>query len=247
MADAHKDEVKKDAPAEVDFSHLFKVLGWAISGFVVLAICLYVVLFNEPNHKTEWGGDINPSEYSDIVRRYWEEFKKNSFDFFNLNAGFDGAAPNGRDTMNSEDYFEKMNDHDPLIFTLFDGWASHSYPNPGFSGSPSDNGKMSIRGFEWETNFVKKYFLSPNTPVFITETGWRNNGKDQEVIADYYRQAFTEAWNVPIVQAVTPFLLRYDAKPFNIFSWKIPGTQNFYPYFKKILGISKIAGEPEVN
>lgn len=205
----------------------------------------YVVLFNEPNHATEWGGTIQPDDYAKIARRYWEELKKNSFDFFVLPAGFDAAAPNGSETMNSQDYFDRMVAADPLIFTLFDGWSSHSYPNPGFSGSPSGNGKMSIRGFEWETNYLSQYHLPNNSPVFITETGWRNNGRDQEAIAQNYKQAFTEAWNNPHVVAVTPFLLRYDNKPFSAFSWKIPGTDRYYPYYSQVLGIAKVAGEPQ--
>ncbi len=204
----------------------------------------YIVLFNEPNHAGEWGGSIQPDEYAKISRRYWEELKKNSFNFFVLPAGMDAAASDTRDTLNSQEFFDKMEQADPLIFTLFDGWTSHSYPNPGFSGKPSENGKMSVRGFEWEVNYLAKYHLPTNSPVFITETGWRNNGHDQEMIAQNYKQAFTEAWNNPNVIAVTPFLLRYDAKPFNSFSWKIPGTNQYYPYYSQVLGISKVAGEP---
>jgi hypothetical protein len=204
----------------------------------------YVVLFNEPNHSKEWGGEVNPTEYASIARRYWEELKKSSFDFFVLNAGLDAAAPNSKNTMDSKDFMDKMEESDNLIFTLFDGWASHSYPNPGFLGNPSDNGKMTIRGFEWETNYLNQYNLTANLPVFITETGWKNTGHNQEEIAAYYKQAFSEAWNIPQVRAVTPFLLRYDANPFSVFSWKIPGTNNFYPYYKEVLGISKTAGDP---
>lgn len=207
----------------------------------------YVTLFNEPNHKHEWGGDINPSEYARIARRYWEELKKSSFDFFVLPAGFDAAAPNGPTTMDSKEYFDRMHEEDSFIFTLFDGWASHSYPNPGFSGNPSENGKMSVRGFEWETSYLAKYNLSDKTPVFITETGWRNVKNKQEQIASYYAQAFSEAWNNPKVIAVTPFLLRYTDSPFKEFSWQIPGTNTYYPYYEKVLGISKIPGTPEVN
>jgi len=207
----------------------------------------YVILFNEPNHRVEWGGEINPREYARIARAYWEELKKASFEFAVLPAGLDAAAPNGPTTMDSKDYFDQMVQEDPLIFTLFDGWASHSYPNPGFSGSPSENGKMTIRGFEWELNYLSQYHLPQNSPVFITETGWRNSNNKQEQIASYYQQAFSEAWNHPNVVAVTPFLLRYDAKPFNTFSWKIPGTDTYYPYYKEVLGISKNAGTPETE
>lgn len=196
-----------------------------------------VSLWNEPNHSKEWGGEIDPAEYATLSRKYWEELKKASFDFFVLPAGFDAAAPNGRSTMNSKDFFDQMSEHDPLIFTLFDGWASHSYPNPGFSGSPSDNGKMSIRGFEWELNYLEKYHLTDGISVYIKETGWANRGGNQEKIADYYKQAFTEAWSHPQVVAVTPFILRYDNAPFDQFSWIIPKTDVLYPY-GRVMGAS---------
>lgn len=223
-----------DATSWADF---LNALPWPIKS-------RYVVLFNEPNHAKEWGGSLDPHEYSRIARRYWEEFKKVNPEFFVLPAGFDAAAPNSKDTMNSENYFDKMYETDPFIFTIFDGWTSHSYPNPGFVGSASENGKMTIRGFEWELNYLSNYHLSTKSAVFITETGWINRGRDQEKIANNYAQAFNEAWNDPRVVAVTPFLLRYDAKPFNDFSWKIPGTNQFYPYFTKVLGMEKVSGEP---
>jgi len=207
----------------------------------------YVVLFNEPNHAKEWGGEINPQEYARIARAYWEELKKVNPNFFVLPAGFDAAAPNSRTTMSTQSYFDQMYKTDEYIFTIFDGWTSHSYPNPGFSGNPSDNGKMTIRGYEWEINYLAPYHLPNKSPVFITETGWVNNGREQEKIADYYKQAFTEAWSDYRVVAVTPFLLRYDQTPFKSFSWKIPGTNNFYPYFQEVLGMSKIPGEPEIT
>lgn len=194
-----------------------------------------VSLWNEPNHAKEWGGTISPVEYAAFSRRFWEELKKASFDFYVLPAGFDGAAPNSESTMDSQRFFDQMNEYDPLIFTIFDGWASHSYPNPDFSASPSENGKMSVRGFEWEINYLQRYHLSQNIEVYIKETGWKNTGNNQEKIADYYKQAFSEAWNTPRVVAVTPFILRYDQKPFKQFSWIIPNTDILYPY-SKVLG-----------
>ena len=224
-----------DAKSWADF---LRVLPWPTTRH-------YVVLFNEPNHAKEWGGQIDPADYARISRRYWEELKKADPNFFVLPAGFDAAAPNGKTTMDTKDYFANMFASDELIFTIFDGWTSHSYPNPGFSGSPSANGKMTVRGYEWELNYLRNFYVPQDISVFITETGWVNNGFSQEKIASYYKQAFSEVWSDPRIVAVTPFLLRYDAAPFKGFSWKIPGTNTFYPYFKEVLGISKVAGSPD--
>lgn len=228
---------KPDEENAKSWADFLRVLPWPTTRH-------YVVLFNEPNHAKEWGATINPAEYARISRRYWEELKKADTDFFVLPAGLDAAAPNGKGTMDSKDFMTEMFNSDEFIFTIFDGWTSHSYPNPGFSGSPSDNGKMTVRGYEWEINFLKDYYVPQDISVFITETGWINNGFSQERIAAYYKQAFAEVWSDPRIVAVTPFLLRYDGAPFKGFSWKIPGRDAFYPYFKEVLGISKIAGEP---
>src|SRR3990167_5974371 len=82
----------------------------------------YVVLFNEPNHAKEWGGEVNPIEYTRVARQFWQKLKRYSPDFFVLPAGMDAAAPNSTTTMDSKLFFDKMYEEDPEIFVLFDGW-----------------------------------------------------------------------------------------------------------------------------
>lgn len=206
----------------------------------------YVQLFNEPNHAKEWGGSTNPSEYTKIARKYWEELNRRSFDFFVLPAGFDQAAPNSSSTMDEAKFLDEMYQSDPLIFTIFDGWASHSYPNPGFLGSPTDTGRGTIKGYEWETLYLQKYNLRQNIPIFITETGWVYTSRTKDKIDDWYRIAFENVWDDPKIQAVTPFLLSYNSPPFNVFSWKNPATGQFYSQYNVIKSIPKSAGEPEL-
>lgn len=201
----------------------------------------YVVLFNEPNHAKEWGGQINPEEYAAISRHYWEELKKTNTSFFVLPAALDLAAPDGSSTMNATTYYNRMFKADEFIFTIFDGLNSHSYPNPGFSGSPYDTGKMSIRGFEWELKHLSQYFVSSEIPVFITETGWKNSAKASE----NYKIAFEQVWNHPNIKAVTPFLLNYTQPPFDLFSWKDPKTNTYRPQYEAIQLIPKPSGTPE--
>jgi len=200
-----------------------------------------VVLFNEPNHSKEWGGEISPIEYASIARSYWEEFKKADPNFYVLPAALDLAAPNGKDTMDAEVFYKEMQKSDEYIFTLFDGWNSHSYPNPGFSGSPFDSGRTSIQGYKWELNFLTQYHVSQNIPVYITETGWLYSTKS----ASNYETAFKEVWNNSQIRAVTPFLLNYKALPFAKFSWRDPTTNEFRPQYETIKNLPKIAGTPE--
>ncbi|KKQ95852.1 MAG: hypothetical protein UV74_C0013G0457 [Candidatus Woesebacteria bacterium GW2011_GWB1_43_14] len=196
----------------------------------------FVVLFNEPNHAKEWGGEINPQEYAEIARTYWEELKKASTDFFVLPAGLDLAANNSSTTMDAHDFYTLMHQSDELIFTIFDGLTSHSYPNPNYSGSQYDTGKMSIAGYKWELEHLKKYDLYPNIPVFITETGWINTNSD---LSGKYLYAFNNVWSDSRIMAVTPFLLSYQSAPFDVFSWK-DKTGNYLPHFQTIANLAKV-------
>ena len=149
----------KDAASWVEF---LSKLNWPIEN-------RYIVLFNEPNHAKEWGNTLNPEEYADIALTYAQSFKASSNDFFILPAGLDGSASSNNDSLDESEFLRRMYAAKPELFTLIDGWTSHSYPNPGFSGSPYASGKGTIRGFEWELHYLRQLGLQKTLPVFITE------------------------------------------------------------------------------
>jgi len=204
----------------------------------------YVVLFNEPNHAKEWGGQINPDNYAKVARRFWEKFKRASVDFFILPAALDTAAKNSPQTKDAVDFWQEMYVSDNLIFTIFDGYNSHSYPNPGFCGNPTDSGRNSIRSFEWETSYLERYYLQSKTQIFITETGWGCNIAGTQ-ISEFYKYAFENIWTDKRLVAVTPFLLNYTQTPFQKFSW-IDTAGNKKPYYELVKNIQKIKGEPAI-
>lgn len=201
----------------------------------------YVVLFNEPNHAKEWGGVISPHEYAKIAKAFRDRLKSSSEDFFVLPAGFDQAAGNTSQSMDTLIYWEKMHDSIPDIFKIFDGWSSHSYPNPDFSGNPRDTGRGSVLGFQWELNELSKYGLSKTIPVFITETGW--SGLDSEKVAQNYKFVFNSVWNSSQIIAVTPFVLNYETPPFSGFSWYTKDGLAT-PQYEEVKKLSKIKGTP---
>jgi len=203
----------------------------------------YVVVFNEPNHKGEWGGELDPGEYALVLESFIEEFND---DYFVLPAGLDLAAPNSASTMNSIEYMEMMNNEVPGIFERIDGWTSHSYPNPGFSGSPYATGKTSIKGYEWELAYLQTKFGVENLPVFITETGWaRSDWLTPEIVAEYYDTAFGQIWTDPQIIAVTPFLLRYDDAQFSKFAFAVAKVEaSYYPQYDTVMRIPKKNGHP---
>lgn len=216
----------EDADRLVEF---LNSLNWVIEN-------RYVVLFNEPNHAKEWGNEIKPQEYVVVVKDLAQKLKTASSDFFILPAGFDTAAPNSADTMAATEFWRQMYLADPQIFTYFDGWNSHSYPNPGFSGSVSGTGLGSIRSYQAEINYLSRFGLPANLPVFITETGWVNSAGD---LPRLYDQAFTQVWQQPNLVAVTPFVLNYPQAPFKQFSWM--GMS----HYEAVAQLRKISGRPE--
>jgi hypothetical protein len=227
-----------------DWALFLNSLNWVVEN-------RYIVLFNEPNHAKEWGGVLAPHDYVAVSQAFIQELKNTSNDFFIMPAGFDLMAPNSAVTMEVSRYFKLMHSFDNQIFTRFDGWSSHAYPNPHFSGSPDAYGKTSVRGYKWEVNHLKQYGLSPDIPIFITETGWNSDNikpaKNLSVatkLEAYWLSVFSHAFNDHQIAAVTPFILRYLNPPFTGFSWLDPYTNEPLPHYVAIQNFPKIAGNP---
>lgn len=229
----------------------------------------YVIIYNEPNHATEWGNSVDAKSYAQTLDKTITALKVKSDDFFVLNAGFDASAPEKRPAYQDQySYMLEMNEAVPGIFNKLDGWSSHSYPNPGFVGSPNDTGRKSVRGYLWELGVLKELGVDKNLPVFITETGWKhaegreidNSLPSVDRVSEYYKTAFENAWADKRIVAVTPFLLSYQDEPFDHFSFKryagekqIPllhdsavlGTEApFYPQFYTLRDLPKTNGKP---
>lgn len=200
-----------------------------------------VILYNETNHANEWGGSVNPEEYAVHINNIIDQFKKRGPNFVLLNAALDLSAPNDAFV-----YFQRMNSAVPGIFKKFDGWASHSYPQPGFSGNPYEKGRKTILGYKEELAYLKNNFGVENIPVFITETGWKNTYLSQNEIADFYKKAFTEIWTEPNIIAVTPFLLHAGDGGFEGFSFLAPNGEEKESY-KAIAGLPKPKGNPALS
>ncbi len=213
----------------------------------------YISVYNEPNDAKFWYGKVDPREYARILDYTVETFKKTNRDFFMLNGAFNVSAPNSGTYMDSFDYMAVMNDEVPGIFEKLDGWASHPYPQPNFSGSPHDSGRWSIKAYEDELKFLESELgVSKDLPVFITETGWAHaEGQNYDgsflpaqKVAENLKIAYEQVW-LPDdrVVAVTPFTIWYDP-PFDHFSWV---NKDLVPYiqFEVIKSMKKVEGTPQ--
>lgn len=222
----------------LDFANFLDSLDWPTKN-------RYVSVFNEVNRGDEWGGNANPEEYAQLLSYAATIFKSKNEDFFILSAGLDNAAPNqGTTYMNEYTYLQQMQAAVPGIFSQIDGFTSHSYPNPGFSQPPSTNTTKSIYSFIHEKELVDSY-ANKSLPVFITETGWTANNISDETRANYYLEAFKNAWNDPNIIAVTPFLLQGSGGPFEQFTFIKP-DQSETKQYQAYKSIIKVKGLPTI-
>ncbi|MDO8639553.1 MAG: glycosyl hydrolase [bacterium] len=236
-----KDSWRKPRFEDVlDFANFLDSLKWPTKN-------RYVVIFNEPNNRGEWGGDVNPSEYAKILTYAVSVFKSKSQDFFMISAGLDNAASNRNGiSMNEYDYMRQMNAEIPGIFNQIDGFSSHSYPNPAFSQPPSTQTQMSITSFRYEKNLVSELGGKEDLPVFITETGWSSKTLSEDLISSYLKEAFMSVWNDENIVAITPFILKATAGPFVEFSF-IRNDQTRSKVFDSIENMPKTKGQPSIT
>lgn len=213
----------------------------------------YVVLYNEPNHANEWGGDIDPEGYAKTIVDLGKKLKQASTDFFILPAGLDVSAASDSKSLNASDYLKRMVQAQPEFLHTIDGWTSHSYPNPGFSGSPYASGRGTLTSYSWELDQLKATGLTKQLPVFITETGWIHaEGKttkfgaySSEAVGKNLEIASQAVWKDPRIAAITPFVYNYQDVPFDNFSWKLLGNTGFYPFVESYKNILKKTGRPQ--
>ncbi|MCS7092708.1 MAG: glycoside hydrolase family 5 protein [Patescibacteria group bacterium] len=235
---------KPDLKKINDWVKFLNSLNWVIQN-------RYVIIGNEPNHAKEWGGQVNPKEYAEYLYQFSKALEESNQDYVVMPAGFDASAPNDAKHMDQADYIKAMIRHKPNVFDHIEAWSSHSYPNPGFSGEPTDKGRGTIVTYKWELDFLKSLGIKKDLPVFITETGWAHNmGENKngylsiETVNNYFEKSFSEIWNDPKILAITPFILRYDGQPFDVFSWKNKEGQ-YYPFFETIQKMPKVKGSPK--
>jgi len=217
----------------------------------------YVILFNEPNHGSEWGDKVDPVGYGQTALAFAKSLKAKNHEFFVMLAGFDSAAPSSTPQYEDEvNFLNQMINSIPggadELFTYIDGWASHSYPNHGFISSPTATGRNSVRSYQWELSLLKVLGVKKDLPVFITETGWphkegvniNNSFYSASQVANYFQTYFNLITQDSQIVAITPFILNYQGEPFDHFSWQKLNSKEFYPQYYQVQQMSKIKGQP---
>ena len=221
----------------LDFANFLNSLDWPIKN-------RYIVVYNEVNRGDEWGGSPDPAAYANLLSYAISTFKSKNTDFFLISAGMDNAAATTSQSIDEYQYYFQMNQAVPGIFGQIDGFGSHSYPNPAFSQAPNTTSPMGVGSFAIEKQALAAY-TNKNLPVFITETGWDQHAVGQQTAATYLASTYQTIWNSADIVAVTPFLLRADGAPFDVFSFLTNGAPN--PVYNAIASLKKIKGAPSVN
>lgn len=224
----------------------FNTLNWPVQN-------RYIVLFNEPNHAKEWGNTLEPESYGQIAIDLARKFKAASDDFFILPAGLDVSAASDESSMDAVEFLQRVVKSQPEFLSVLDGWTSHSYPNPGFSGSPFSFGRGTLHSYDWELSIIQSLGLSKRLPVFITETGWTHregvsvepNIISSQQVGNNLLQAADGAWADEKIAAITPFVFNYQDFPFDHFSWKrLSGDGGYYAQYEMYNSIKKSRGTP---
>jgi len=228
-----------------DFSQFLNSLNWPTTD-------KHIILFNEVNRGDEWGKDPNSQEYANISIFASQRFKKLDPNFIILTAGLDLAAPHTPPNYFGADlYYQEIIKNKPDFFNHIDGLSSHSYPNHGFIGKPSDTGRHSIIGYQWELEYLKNLGVSQKLPVYITETGWPHREgiilDDQfyttNTTADFLIKAYNIWQKDEQIIAVTPFIFNYPQEPFDHFSW-LDKNNNLYPAYNQFINYPKQQNTP---
>jgi len=240
--DVDPEDYKKQTEVAAEFLNLFM---WPVKE-------RYVSVYNEPNDDKFWRGKADPAEYSRVLNYTVDTFKKENPSFFMLNGALNVSASSGNGYIDAFDFMYLMNEEVLGIFNKLDGWASHSYPQPNFSGSPHSGGRNSIRAYEMELSYLKDFLgLKKDLPVFITETGWAHaeglhydaSFYSADIISEFFKIAYEQYW-LPDdrVQAVIPFTIWYKP-PFDHFSW-VNSDNVPYKHYDAVKSLPKIAATP---
>ena len=182
-----------------------------------------ITLFNEPNHGSEWGGEVDVKNFVDISSYTAQKLKKLNPNFYILSTGLDLAAPSKLpDFESATNFYQQIIAYKPDYFDNIDALAHHYYPS------------NSSRNYLYELNLIKNLGIKKELPVYITETGFNNKKTAGKILINNLN---TWSRDKRII-AVTPFIFNYPYSPFEQFSWldKV-GNLNFE--FKKVADLPK--------
>jgi hypothetical protein len=113
-----KDYWKRPDISDIDnLANFLNSLNWPQSKQII-------VLFNEPNHATEWGGEVDINNFVDITYYASQKLKSLNPNFYILTTGLDLAAPSKNPNFESTaNFYQQIVNLKPDYFNNIDGLA----------------------------------------------------------------------------------------------------------------------------
>lgn len=184
----------------------------------------HIILFNEINHGSEWGGEVDIKNFTDISIYTYQKFKSLNPNFFILSTGLDLAAPEAPPKYKSAaQVYKEIKLYKPEYFNNFDALSHHYYPQ-----------NNQLHNLQWELNFLP----NKNIPIFITETA-----SPGPYNAKFLLSAIN-MWQKDLnISAVTPFIYNYPNFPFEKFSW-LDKNEQLLPQYQKLVDLPKKENKP---
>ncbi len=197
----------------VDWANWLSLLDWPDGD-------RWVIIFNEPNHANEWGGQINPAEYAQILKEFSLKLHTKDPRFKILPAALDVAAGRTPETLPAKKYWQQVFAYLPNLNLVIDAWNSHAYPNPAFSAAPRIDKSNNIASYNFELDWYQGFYGQKwSKPIFITETGWSTKYLSQKQIKSYMEYAWQQVWSADQrIKSVNWFILNGSPGPFAHFS-----------------------------
>lgn len=206
---------------------------------------LYVEIWNEPNLRLEWGGEVNPYEYASFMVDVSAAIREIGDPRIVVLNG--ALAPGGNyDNLAFIDAMATV----PGAMQAFDVWASHSYPGNHPPQYNLHNGYMSrftIDSYLWEVQRLSRKGRS-GVHVMLTETGYDLGNRlfprfpriNETNRAAYISKAFRDYWlSWPEVVGVTPFELVDPYGDWAHWDWLYPTTDEPHKQFTAVQGLPK--------
>jgi polysaccharide biosynthesis protein PslG len=151
----------------------------------------HIIIWNEPNLAFEWGyRQVNPEDYVRLLQTVYEPVKTANPDVTILAGALaptlePEGSPNGLSDLL---YLERM--YQAGAANYFDALAIHTY---GFTLPPDDEPAPDVLNFR-RAELLHEIMLQyddPDTPVFITETGWNDHPRWTKAVRPAQRVGYT--------------------------------------------------------
>ena len=118
-----KDSWKRPSVSDIDnLANFLNSLNWPTTS-------QHIIFFNEINHASEWGGEVDIKSFVDLSIYSYQKFKSLDTNYTILSTPLDLAAPNKNSEFKSVDKtYQEIYAYNPAYFSNIDALAHHYYP-----------------------------------------------------------------------------------------------------------------------